>query len=115
MATEVIIYGVDPLLLETRRLLLSRHGFHAVVAQDPRQFESKLRELEPSLVVYCSSLAIEDLGLAIPLAQRLKPSIMKNLMIETLPYHADTARADMRVNGLQGPQAFLDAVEGLAH
>ena len=113
MATTILIYGVDPLLLETRRLLLSRQAFDVVVTHDAQQFETKLRELEPSVSVYCSSLDQQELERVVPLAERLRPS-MKNLVVETLSYNANSARADMRVDGLRGPQAFLAAVEDLA-
>lgn len=54
--------------------------------------------------------SVPDLELIVPLTDRLRAS-MKTLVVEALSYSADSAPADMRVNGLQGPQAFLDAVE----
>jgi len=113
MSTTVLIYGADPILLETRSLLLSRQGFRVIVSKDLKHIEASIREFAPSIAVFCSSLTAEQQENGIALAHRLDPAI-KNIVVETLTVSAISEQADSLVNGLQGPKAFIDAVEELA-
>jgi len=113
MSTTVLIYGVDPLLLETRRLLLTRQGFGVVLTRTLGEVETSIRELEPSVAIFCSSLTHEEKEEAITLSQRLRPE-MKKLVVEGVTGLRVSAQADSIVDGLYGPIVFIDAVRVLA-
>ena len=56
----IVIYGHDPLLLETRRLILTKSGFAPLSVADHAIAHEMIRHRDIDLLILCSSLPAEE-------------------------------------------------------
>ena len=77
----VLIYGRDPVLLETRRLILARSGLKPVTVLDLPQAHRIIKSLNVDLLILCSSVSDEESVLVLEELRRLGKSKTKTLVL----------------------------------
>ena len=92
MTDKVVVYGNDPLLLLTRRLLLERAGFTVFTTSHFEEEIELMATQEPQLLILCQSLHAEETQTALMMAREVRPQMKTLLMLEadtlTITYHA---------------------------
>jgi DNA-binding NtrC family response regulator len=53
---SILIYGKDPVLLQTRQIILQREGFQCVAVDDVGDVMTALHQQDVALLIVCSSL-----------------------------------------------------------
>ena len=53
---KILIYGLDPVLLDTRRRILERVGFEVQVAHGREEFQGRTAEVGYDLLVICHTI-----------------------------------------------------------
>jgi hypothetical protein len=75
MSTDVLLYGRDVSLLETRQLLLENHGYPTSATTELADVERILSQENVKLLILGHSLTLEDTGRVLAISQSLRPSI----------------------------------------
>lgn len=76
----ILIFGHDAILLETRRLILERAGFHVWIATEATEAVQVLVREPINLFILCQSLSHDECLLILETAHTLRPD-MKNLIL----------------------------------
>lgn len=76
----VLIYGHDPLILQTRRRILERAGHTVWTAEVLDEVESIITTNEVAVLIVCQTLSDEEGEAAITLAHQIRPE-MKTLVM----------------------------------
>jgi hypothetical protein len=77
----IIIYGLDSVLLETRRLVLTKSRFSAVTVSDRANVHKIITSGEIDLLVLCSSVPDREAELILGHISRLGRSEIKTLVL----------------------------------
>ena len=71
---NVLLYGRDRHLNESRSLVLRKSGFRVCTALKPSEFELAERDARPDLVIFCHSLSQEECRNALTVSRTRWPS-----------------------------------------
>ncbi len=84
---RILIYGWDPALLETRRLLLASAGFEASAVSSIQELRQRLRWAEPpyQLIILCHTVPTEERIESRKLAEKMGIGLYQLDFLETPP------------------------------
>jgi DNA-binding response OmpR family regulator len=109
---SVLIYGREPLLLKTRKLLLELEGFHVCCTETYTATETQLIREPVDVLVLCYTVEAPELRSILSTARTLKPKI-KTLVL-TIPTAALEIEDEEYVLEMQkGPDSFIEKVRQL--
>jgi hypothetical protein len=104
----VVVFGKDPLLLQTRRLVLSRGGFNVAAIADLGEF-TKFDVDAIRVLVLCHTLTPKDQQTAIAVGQRANRGMKTIVMTAYLPeFNLDGA--DRFLSPFEGPETLIVSV-----
>lgn len=113
MSAEILIYGCDSILLQTRCLVLQRAGFEVVDAPAGlAALEPILRKCDPAVILFCSSSPPDQRLLELRTCRELRPR-MKIIAIEDLAGRQNVPEADRSIGCLEGPEALIETIHSL--
>ena len=110
---RVLIYGRDPVLLETRRLVLLHSGFDVKVALQLQETVDLLATRSFDLFILCHSLSSKDCEHALTLAHSLHPSL-RNLILDAPLAGCSGGAEDTKLSAFTDPETLLDTVNQLS-
>ena len=108
----VLIYGHDPLLLQTRRRILEQAGYTAWAAEVLDEVESIITTNAVELLIVCQTLSDEEGEAAITLAHQIRPE-MKTLVMSLTRQRLLKTAHETPFNVSTGPRNLLDTVQKL--
>src|ERR1700712_5300797 len=53
---KILMYGLDPVLLETRRMILEHAGFEVEITQDSQDFQLRTASIDYNLLIVCHTI-----------------------------------------------------------
>ena len=112
MATPstILVYGRDPLLLETRSWVLEEAGYRVDTASDLKDAEQKLSASSVSLMLLCHTLTSKERSDVLAAANRLNPSAKRLLLTASTIIPIDAPHEPV-LSALDGPRALIAAVK----
>ena len=111
MATKILIYSNNPVLLSTRRLILEQAGAQVFATTDFEQEIWFLASQEPNLLILCESLQMDQRWEAIMIVCDLRPA-MKILVMMDEDTSCDLEPFNGEfLNALDGPDTLLTIVD----
>lgn len=106
----ILVYGVDALLLETRRLVLARAGFQVCIATTLAEVEGIIN-IEPiDLLILCHTLSSEECSGALRVSHAMGPKI-KTLVLQAQAPTCPAARQEDVFDIFSGPRALVTTAE----
>lgn len=78
---NILLFGVDPQLMETRRMVLVKAGFRVHTALRMAEFERAGDQASPDVVVLCHTLSEEDCVVALDIAERQWPAARRLVLV----------------------------------
>ena len=119
---SILIFGRDPRLLETRRLILERCGYVVWTAGELATATLILAREDIRLLILCHTIAKEDCGLALALAHRalatqcLVLTAGRTGCVSDRSNQAPDQRPDLSLDAREGPLQLIAAVqESMGH
>ena len=111
LAAQIIVYGEDRGLLESRTWVLQRAGLNASRAHSLDEVEELMRGQSFALVVLCHTLSLEQRERVLKRIQLAGPHIWA-LILDT---HHDSASSSQyaRLSPTTGPQAMIHTITDL--
>jgi DNA-binding NtrC family response regulator len=109
MLSNILVFGSDDVLLNTRRMILQKAGFEALTASQISDAERIMKEHNVALLVVCSSVEIKDVSPVLEAASSGRPNIKILVVNHGTPI--DTRSETESIDGLRGPTAFLTAID----
>jgi DNA-binding NtrC family response regulator len=109
---SILVFGRDPLLLETRRLVLEQAGFHVLSVADSAGVEKIVLAQPISLLVLCHSITDEERESVLKSAHSRRPD-MKNIVLTTGTSVSRPGKNYEFVNAYDGPRSLISTVERL--
>ena len=110
---SILLYGRDPQLLETRRLVLEKSGHRVWATMDINQVD-RVTELKAiDLLVFCHSLSSKQCDEALALAHGWWPQV-KSLVLTAGVAGCSDALSDKVLDAMEGPAKLISAVAQLA-
>jgi hypothetical protein len=79
--TSIVIYGKDPILVETRQRILDRAGFTSKAMEEISEVVAALKRKDSALLILCSSLSEEERELALFAVDKLQKPGLKTLIL----------------------------------
>jgi hypothetical protein len=113
-AACVLVYGLDPMLVETRAKVIHTGGFCTCEAVSASQLSERLNRARCSALILCHSLSEEESGRASQLAKRKIPGI-KVIAMSAQRSQSAPAFYDESLVGFVGPEELLSAVKRAIH
>jgi hypothetical protein len=110
MPTSVLLYGRDSSLLETRQLLLEKHGYKTSMTIDFRDVERILSHETIELLIMGHTLSLEDTGRVLALSQTIRPW-PKCLFLTNSLSSEDPGSSAETFNMSKGPAQFIARVQ----
>jgi CheY-like chemotaxis protein len=112
MHGKVLVYGNDPILLMTRRLILEKVGCRVLTTMEFADAMLILMNQQIDLLVVCHSLRDEERQGILETARALKPDIKTVILRFTRFRGRDISGEGAEfVDGLDGPASLLAAVD----
>jgi DNA-binding response OmpR family regulator len=108
MHGKILVYGNDPMLVTTRRLILEKAGYHALATTEFSDAMLVLMNQEIDVLIVCQSLRDEERQGILETAHALKPDI--KCVILRFSGHDVSGKDAEIIEGLEGPNALLMAV-----
>jgi len=106
----ILLYGHDPVLLMTRRLILERSGFEVWSALDLKEVEIITGSQNIDILITCHTVSRKDQTAALAIAQILNSHIINFALAEMFPAHGgDVSGKDF--NSFISTATFISAVE----
>ena len=105
---SALIYGWEPVLLETRKLIFQHAGYRVSAVADLTAAEAILATDGPDLYVLCHTLPEEQRERALKGAHEKRPH-MRNLILSRGDLEATLGDTDYVFYALQGPRAMIAA------
>ena len=109
---SVLIYGLDPMLLKTRRWLLETSGYRALTVTHWSQFVCIPEQPPVSLLILCHSLDEESCSTALELAGARWPGV-KHLLLGRNLLKPAPGPLRMAALSLEGPLTLIANVNTL--
>ena len=111
MSAHIVVFGKDPVLLETRQRILERAGFDCVTVSSIDQLMPLAQQEDVEVVVLCSSLDPIESRAVLSAIDGLGRTDLKRLVL-TKDKTAFPARGELEiVETPTTPQRFLSLVE----
>jgi DNA-binding NtrC family response regulator len=111
MSTQIVVFGKDPVLLETRQRILEKAGFDCVTVSSIGQLMPLAQQEDVELVILCSSLDQIETREVLSAMDGLGRTDLKRLVL-TKDKTAFPARGQLKiVETPTTPQRFLSLVE----
>ncbi|MBB5060473.1 DNA-binding NarL/FixJ family response regulator [Granulicella aggregans] len=107
MAKQILIHGADPVLLETRRQILSLNGFVVETVLDGSIPADLMQTKRPDLLVVCSSLPPDSQQRDIRASNALHPKIKCLVVAPRLDTSSEMLDADAVFHAFDGPERFV--------
>jgi DNA-binding response OmpR family regulator len=109
-APQILCYGRDFPLLETRKLVLQWVGFRVELAKDRAEFEAIADRERIDLAILCHSLSYGECRETVSLIQDRWPKLKVLILCAGIsPYDGDmTAEV---LNATEGPRVLLNTVQ----
>ena len=109
---SILIYGRDPQLLNTRRLLLEKSGHQVRVTMDINQVDRVADLMAVDLLIFCHSLSPEQCDQALVFAHARWPKVKVLVLTAGLAGCSD-ALSDKVLDAMQGPAKLISTVSQL--
>jgi hypothetical protein len=111
MGSQIVVFGKDPVLLETRQKILKQAGFDAVsVAGGIGQLMLAVKEKEVALLVVCSSLEPAEREAVLSAIDQLGRTDLKRLILAKHTTSINTQGEATLLETPTTPQRFLLSV-----
>ena len=111
MSTQIVVFGKDPVLLETRQRILEGAGFDCVTVSGIDQLMPLVRQEDVEVVVLCSSLDPNESRAVLSAMDGLGRTDLKRLVLAK-DKTAFPVRGEVEiVETPTSPQRFLSLVE----
>lgn len=107
--STILVYGRDPLLLETRSWVLEEAGFAVVTSSSLVEAEQQLASPEVKLLVLCHTLSAQERTDILAVASRINPSAKRLLLTASTVIPLD-APHEAVLSALEGPRALISTV-----
>jgi DNA-binding response OmpR family regulator len=108
----ILVYGNDPVLLQTRQWVLERGNFEVVLAETPAEVESILHSRTIPLLILCRSLSLEDCRTAFAIVEAQSAQTQRLLLQSS--FSQDLALYSHEVlDPFDGPMALIDMAKKL--
>jgi len=108
--SKVLIYGCDPVLLETRRWVLEAMRFEVSEATRLEEVERMIAEGQVDVLVLCHSLSAEERRAALRAARNRIPSV-KRLLLSAGTEGAEFQGEAEILSIFKGPAALVASVQ----
>jgi len=108
-SSRVLIYGNDPVLLQTRRTLLLKAGFEVWETMDVEEIGPILSLHDVHVIVLCHSLTEEQCKGVFEITRPYEGR-MKRLVLAATTYCWTAEVGDEILSIFEGPQALIDKV-----
>ena len=89
-ASCVLVYGQDPLLLETRAKVIQTRGFRTCAASSDSELSERLNKACCKAIVLCHTLSEREAGRASLLAKQKIPGIRVVAMAQSSPAYEES-------------------------
>ncbi len=109
-STGVLIFGFDPVLLETRRLVLNRAGFQVWIAAKASEAVDFLLNEPIDLFILCQSLPPDVCERTLETAHTLRPDMI-NLLLGRQKFGIPTDDNDTFLTNFLDPLALIDFIQ----
>jgi DNA-binding NtrC family response regulator len=109
MLSNILVFGSDDVLLNTRRMILEKAGFEALTTSQISDAERIMKEHNVALLVVCSSVENKDVSQVLQAASTVRPNIKTLVVNHGAPIDARSKTES--IDGFRGPSAFLTAVD----
>lgn len=109
---SVVIYGREPLLLTTRKLLLESEGFHVCCTETYTATETQLIREPVDVLVLCYTVEAQERRSILSTARLLKPKI-KTLVLTIPTVALEIEDEDHVLEMHKGPVSFIEKVRQL--
>ncbi|WP_263385634.1 hypothetical protein [Granulicella arctica] len=109
---NVLVYGRDHRLLETRRWVLEQAGMKVITATEGSHVEQTLATQSIDIFILCHTLSPEESDAALLIASVLRPE-MKNLVLTANTPLGSLGSHEQIVSAFEGPRGLLAVVERL--
>jgi hypothetical protein len=106
-AANVLIYGKDERLLETRRMVLERSGHRVRVAT--RLADVVSMHEDPELLIFCHTVSLEECGRVIAMCQVRWPNA-KSLFMSAGSMQRVANDSGEVLDALDGPEKLVSAI-----
>jgi hypothetical protein len=111
MPINVLVFGSDPVLLDTRRWLLEKAGFSVWAVSTVSDAQERLVEHDIALVVFCSSARPEAAPSVVTAARSHNPNVKTLFVTQGSPI-ARPLGGEV-IYSLAGPAVFVSCVRRL--
>ena len=108
----ILVYGRDPALLETRRMVLASVGYDVTEAANLSQVKRTLSERPLDLLILCHSLSTDDCHHTLALATSRWP-LMRILVLTAGASGCSTQLISEVLDAIKGPRELLSTVAKL--
>lgn len=108
----ILVFGRDPNLLSTRRLVLQQAGFQVVTAETLAHAESTLAVRSIDLFLLCHTISMDDCQRLLAAANRIWPQMKLIVMAANKPI-CYLSRDQPVISAFDGPRALINAVHQL--
>jgi DNA-binding NtrC family response regulator len=109
MAASILVYGHDPLLLETRRIILERAGFAVHTTTKFEEFKATACTRAFDLLVLGSSISPDEVDRILPMIHQCVP-FSKVLVLANGALPPPLNSRDEVLSALAGPNALIDQI-----
>ena len=108
----ILVYGSDPLLLDTRTMVLEKAGYAVFIAREASDVERIVLSQKISLIVLCHTLSSEKCEAALELAESRRPA-MRSLVLTAGTTPCSERSHDAILSAFDGPRKLVETVEKL--
>ena len=109
---SILLFGHDPILLQTRRLVLEQAGYWVTQTTELSRLVCLVSLEQVNLLVLCHTLSMEECGRAAALVQTRWPQVQTVTLLAGDAGCRLTASSD-QVDSREGPKRLVDTIAGL--
>jgi hypothetical protein len=113
LASSILIYGHDPVLLDTRRWVLEKARFRIATAAALPAVLAAMTQEAPDLLVLCHTLAPDERTSARTAAASLRPPVKTLSFCAMHPVASEEGISDATVDSLAGAEGLIAAARRL--
>ena len=109
----ILIYGRDPQLLETRRMVLERTGYTVLTTNALAEIDHTAALHRIDLCILCYSLSMEECGRALALVHSRCPLVKSLVLTSGASGCSSTHLLDQVFDAMEGPAKLISTVNQL--
>ena len=113
-SARILIFGHEPVLLESRCLILERAGFQVWTASEAAETASLIVSKEIDLLILCRSILRTERGDILTIAHEVRPEMKNLILADDLSRDAAPGR-DTIADHFMSPEALLATAHRLTH